>query len=501
MKIMKIITSIFFLCGLVFLSYGCSSDSGASLIKTQTATVKKGTITIEVTGTGNLAYSTTEDLAFEMAGTVEAVLVTAGESVAKGQELVSLDTTEWEDQINTLEKGLTTAQRSLISAQRQVVAKELALRQAELDVQTAEDSLGEIAVVEAAQELVDAAESSLQTAEAQYAVDPSTWGPQIEAIRKQLVQAQQNLEEVLDGTSYKVTGDISLQIAKSLLEIEQSKMQLDDAETAVEDAISAVNDAEQAVTDAREDLDAARSLSPVITAPFAGFITKVNVSGGDDVQKGTVAIQLADPDQFEANIQVTEQDIFSVELGGDAIVAVDALSDISFPATITTIAPLATVSQGVVSYKVAVELTPLQAPVQSENTTAPSGEQSTFPSPGITEGSLFQSIQLKDGLSATITIIIDQASNVLVVPSRAISRQGSNYTVQVSGGTATETRTVKIGITDGSYTEITEGLNEGEQIVYTTSSSSSSSSSSSNQQEMPQQIIPDMGGGGPPGGF
>jgi HlyD family secretion protein len=500
MKIMKIITSILVLGALVFFSYGCSSNSAASTAKTQTATVKIGTIMIEVTGTGNLAYSTTENLAFEIAGTVESVLVTAGESVLEGQELVRLDTAAWEDQIKTLEKGLTTAQRNLINAQRQVVAKGLALRQAELNVQTSEDSLDEIAVVRAARELVDVAESSLQTARVQYALDPSTWGPQIEFLNLQLKQAQQNLEEILSGTSYSVTGDIYLQIEKKLLQIEQSKMELEDAEAAVENAVSAVSDAEQAVNDAQLSLDTANGLSPVITAPFTGFITKVNVSGGDDVQKGTVAVQIADPDRFEANIQVTEQDIFSVQLGGNAMVAVDALSDISFPATITTIAPLATVSQGVVSYKVTVELIPLLTPGKSENTTALSGEESPFPSPGTTGYSLYQNIQLKDGLSATITIIVQQASNVLVAPSRAISRQGLNYTVQVSDGTSTESRTVKIGITDGSYTEITEGLSEGEQIVYTTGSSSSSGSSSNSQQGMPQQIMPNMGGS-PPGGF
>ena len=62
-------------------------------------------------------------------------------------------------------------------------------------------------------------------------------------------------------------------------------------------------------------MDEAKSLSPIIIAPFDGFITKVNVEGGDEVYKGTVAMQIADPNQFEAKILVTEEDIFSVSWG------------------------------------------------------------------------------------------------------------------------------------------------------------------------------------------
>ena len=145
----------------------------------------------------------------------------------------------------------------------------------------------------------------------------------------------------LSGANMNVSRDVSLQISKRLLEIDQNNLSLEDAKTAVGDANSAVTDAEAAVTKAQDKLDEAQNLSPTITAPFAGFITKVNISGGDEVQKGTVAMQLADPDKFKANIQVTEQDIFSVNVGSSAVVTVDALSNMAFPATITSIAPLA----------------------------------------------------------------------------------------------------------------------------------------------------------------
>jgi multidrug efflux pump subunit AcrA (membrane-fusion protein) len=112
-----------------------------------------------------------------------------------------------------------------------------------------------------------------------------------------------------------------------------------------------------------------------------------------------------------------------------------------------------------------------------------------------------QTVTLKDGLSATVNIISQQANNVLIIPSKAITRQGQNSTVQVVNGTTTETRVVKTGITDGTNTEITSGLTDGEIVTYKLSTSTSSSSSSTTNSNQ-QQGIPGIGGGGPPqGGF
>jgi len=78
-------------------------------------------------------------------------------------------------------------------------------------------------------------------------------------------------------------------------------------------------------------------------------------------------------------------------------------------------------------------------------------------------GSLQPSI-LRDGLSATVNIVIQEREDVLMVPSRAITRQGQTTTVQKVVGTGTEQTPVQTGITDGTNTEIISGLNEGDQV-------------------------------------
>ena len=60
--------------------------------------------------------------------------------------------------------------------------------------------------------------------------------------------------------------------------------------------------------------------------------------------------------------------------------------------------------------------------------------------------------------------MIQEKNNVLMVPSRAITRQGQTSTVQKANGTGTEPTTVQTGITDGTNTEIVSGLNEGDQV-------------------------------------
>jgi hypothetical protein len=83
---------------------------------------------------------------------------------------------------------------------------------------------------------------------------------------------------------------------------------------------------------------------------------------------------------------------------------------------------------------------------------------------------------LKDGLSATVNILVQQQNNVLLIPNRAISRQGRNSVVQLVKGTTTEAVAIQTGISDSTNTEVISGLNEGDRIALPSSSSSSSNS-------------------------
>jgi RND family efflux transporter MFP subunit len=401
-------------------------------------------------------------------------------------------------------------------AEREIAAKEFAVRQAQLNIQTAEYNLSQIEDVKKAQDDVDGAEEYLKLIKivrmgqlgGGLTGDFSYWTLQEARAEENLAIAKEVLQEILDGTSLSVSDDIALEIAKKQLQIEQAQMELEDAQVAVQNAEQAVEDAKyaledakldvedanqavedakldvedarQAVEDAQSDLNKVESLSSVITAPSAGFVTKVNVEGGDDVLKGTVAVQIADPNKFEAEILVSELDITQVELGGSALVQVDALG-LSLPATVTHIAPTATIQSGVVNYSVTVEV----QTVSAESPPLTNSENGA------------DTVHLREGMTVTVSLIVAERQNVLLVPYAAITTEGGQKYVQVvSPDGTTEKRAITTGITDYQFTEVTEGLSEGEQVLV----SQGTTSESTTTQQQPQGGIMIPGMGGPPGG-
>jgi hypothetical protein len=58
------------------------------------------------------------------------------------------------------------------------------------------------------------------------------------------------------------------------------------------------------------------------------------------------------------------------------------------------------------------------------------------------------------------------ASDVVLIPAAAVEGSGDSATVQVVANGKTETRTITVGQQSGSMTEVTAGLNEGENVVY-----------------------------------
>jgi RND family efflux transporter MFP subunit len=232
--------------------------------------------------------------------------------------------------------------------------------------------------------------------------------------------------------------------------------------------------AQKSLADAQKKLTTAQGMSPEIKAPFDGFVTAVNVKAGDNVYNGTIAATIADPNKFEASILVSEMDISQVKLGGDASVSVDVMQGISLPAKVTFISPTATIQSGVVNYSVKVELQSLEA---------------------VPEG-----FQLRQGLTVTVSIIVAERKNVLLVPKAAItSEAGQSYVQVVSSTGATEKRAIKTGITDYKNTEVTEGLNEGDKVSIT-QSAKTTTTTTQKQQQGGGIMIPGVGGGPPPPG-
>jgi hypothetical protein len=186
-----------------------------------------------------------------------------------------------------------------------------------------------------------------------------------------------------------------------------------------------------------------------ITLTGAGKITEVHPVEGNNPPEKAAPGHSVEPHNFIATVLVAAEYVHSIKLNGGAFVSLDTLKGYYYPAKITQIASVTTISRGVVNYPVTVEF-------EAANISA---------LPNHTPNMLSSAVHLKDGLLSVISIPVIQRESVLIVSSRAISRQGPGSSVQLIGETATQTVTVRTGLSDGSNTEIVSGLKEGDQVL------------------------------------
>jgi len=398
-------------------------------------TVQRGNLTIEITASGNLALSLKEDLAFEIGGTeqdpltVEEVLVEEGDSVREGQVLARVDTTSLEEAVKTAERAVRTAEIDLEKAtdNYRKLTYPYDYRTFTFDVPAAVALTGD-----ALREFDEAMEVMRELGLSREQYDWKQYWDVFTGLnqaREKLVKARENLIRGY-GQGVFETGILPM---KDFWTLRAAQLDTDKAQVALDKAVDTLDEI-------KGKLDKA-----VIVASFGGFITKVNVEGGDDVKRGTVAVQLADPDKFEAEVMVSEMDIFQLKLGAIATVQVDAIPVMNLPAKVIHISPTATIEAGVVNYKVKVELQSLQ-PMQPDGMTT-------------------ADFQLREGLTVTVSILVEEKNNVLFVPNRAITRHGMETYVQVLRKGIVEQRLIKTGISNWQYTEVIDGLSEGEKVV------------------------------------
>ena len=277
---------------------------------------------------------------------------------------------------------------------------------------------------------------------------------------------------------------------------------------------------------AREDLDKAK-----LIAPFDGTVAALNIAVGDiaGASSTTAAIILNTPNAVRLNLTVTESDLPSVKVGQSGVATFDALQGSAFPIVIDAVGTNPTTTQGVVTYQVRAHFV---TGAQGGTTGAvpqgtPGGRRSTLggapgasatppvgtPTAGATPpagaatpqaGAVSEARPLP-GMNATVTIIVDQRQNVLVIPDRAIQTQGGNSVVEVQKDDgSTETVVVQTGLSNGTNTEIMAGLEEGQTVIIPGRATTSGQATSvAGIQPGPsfQQFGGPEGGGAPGGGI
>jgi len=203
-----------------------------------------------------------------------------------------------------------------------------------------------------------------------------------------------------------------------------ARAQLDAAETALARADAGLATAQAAVA----ELDAVSSYS-VIRAPFAGIVTTRFVDPGAFAAPGAPLVAVTDASRLRVTAAITPE-IASTLRRGQSLRA--TIENVSTEAAIEGVVPAT------------------NGNLYTVNALVPNGSSRFLP-----------------GSAATLSIVLGKHA-ALVVPARAIVRQGDLTGVTLRTGEGDETRWIRLGEITPDMVEVTAGLHAGDQIVIPT---------------------------------
>jgi len=182
-----------------------------------------------------------------------------------------------------------------------------------------------------------------------------------------------------------------------------------------------------------------------ILAPMDGVVLSRDVEIGDAVSSilvlgstATLVMTVGDTTEVYVKGKVDEADIAHVYMGQPARIKVESFRDRYFQGKVTKISPMGVEKDNVTTFEVRVSIN------------NPGGE-------------------LKAQMTANAEILLDEHKGVLTVPENAVIYDAQkNASVEVPDKKQKEGKrkvAVKVGLSNGSVTELLSGLKEGDQVV------------------------------------
>lgn len=228
----------------------------------------------------------------------------------------------------------------------------------------------------------------------------------------------------------------------SASELEAAEISAEVAQAQVEQFEAQILQARISVQSANLNLDRTR-----ITAPSDGTVVAVMVEEGQTVNANSDAptlIKIANLDTMIVKAEISEADVPRVSPGQRVYFTILGEPDVEIGATLLDVEPAPeSISTGTAASSSAV--------YYNGRFTVPNPEH-----------------KLRISMTAEVTIVLNEAEDVLVVPSSALASRGpQGHVVRIydpqSG--AIEQRPVSVGLNNNVLAEITDGLAEGELIV------------------------------------
>ncbi len=299
--------------------------------------------------------------------------------------------------------------------------------------------------------------------------------------------AQANAEYIKNKLDYernmslwqkKVISDSDMESVKSMFDVSQARV--DAAQQTLKSAEFQVKSSAASLREAAENLS-----RTAVYAPQEGTVSKLNVERGERVQgasqfsAGTELMRIANLNNMEVNVNVSENDIVRVHLGDTTLIEVDAYLNREFKGLVTEIATSAntvgTSADQVTNFDVKIRILS-----DSYKDLIPENNPSYSP--------------FRPGMSASVDIQTNTERDVIAVPIAAVTTRADTtgrlqsarekrdekkdaeegkadskkeikeYVFLFIDGKA-EMIAVKTGIQDNSIIQILEGIEEGQEVI------------------------------------
>jgi HlyD family secretion protein len=386
-----------FMAAIVLAGFYFANDN-SSTPQYMTARIERGNLRNTVTATGTLQAVTTVQVGSQASGTISALYADFNSVVKKGQVVAQLDPSTAKAQVDQARANLEQARAGLVNARAAVANSRAGVSDAQARSMAAKST------VQNNQAGVSAAESNVAVLKAQQD-DAMSLLKQQESLLKAGVIAQRDYDVAM--TAYKTAearyqqavaqlnqaklteqSAASAGIAQSQATVEQSKAQVQQSQAQVAQAQAQVQQAQAALSMAEVNLS-----HTTIASPIDGIVVSRDVNVGQTVAASLSAPTLFtianDLTQMQVIANIDQADIGLVEQAKSVRFSVDAFPGKEFDGKIEQMRLNPVNVQNVVTYNVVIDV---DNPDQ----------------------------KLKPGMTANLTITIDERNNVLKVPNSAL---------------------------------------------------------------------------------
>lgn len=257
---------------------------------------------------------------------------------------------------------------------------------------------------------------------------------QIAAKRANIKQAELSLTRVTSLHAQNYASQEDVEAAEATLEVYTAEL----------DALNAQkSSAEVKVSTAQIALNRTK-----VTAPMAGTVVAVVVDAGQTVNASMDAptiVKLANLDKMIVKAEISEADVVHVAPGQNVRFSILGEPNKAFEATVRDVEP---------------------APSEIEDSDTISTDEAIYYNGRLEVENPDHLLRI--GMTTEVSIVLDEAVDVLTVPSSALSSTPEGYyTVEIydERDNTREARQVEVGLNNKVTAEIISGLNEGDLVV------------------------------------